>query len=50
MTAKLASDILFELTTNVYVEKSYDDIISKLTILVEEKDAKTEEEINNIGK
>jgi len=49
-TAKEASDILFELTTNVYVEKSYDDIISKLTILVEEKDAKTEEEINNIGK
>lgn len=49
-TAKEASDILFELTTNVYVEKSYDDIISKLTILVEEKDAKTEEDINNLGK
>ena len=49
-TNKEASDILFELTTNVYVEKSYDDIISKLTILVEEKDAKTEEDINNLGK
>lgn len=39
-TAKEASDVLFDLTGNLYDVKSFDDIINKLSILVDEKDAK----------